>query len=110
MRVYFGAREQGCQMVCFQTQNPNLGKFWRALDLKMFIKYMSIWDFLSRFGICHDNLVHFVFIWYFFPVLVACTKKHLAALHASLGLRNLPHKVAASDEVSQLCRKFLWAT
>jgi hypothetical protein len=23
---------QGCQMVCFQTKNPNLGKFWRALD------------------------------------------------------------------------------
>jgi hypothetical protein len=22
---------QGCQMVCFQTKNPNLGKFWRAL-------------------------------------------------------------------------------
>jgi hypothetical protein len=24
--------DQGCQMVCFQTKNPNLGKFWRALD------------------------------------------------------------------------------
>jgi hypothetical protein len=23
---------QGCQMVCFHTENPNLGKFWRALD------------------------------------------------------------------------------
>jgi hypothetical protein len=23
---------QGCQMVCFQTKNTNLGKFWRALD------------------------------------------------------------------------------
>jgi hypothetical protein len=22
--------EQGCQMVCFQTKNPNLGKFWRV--------------------------------------------------------------------------------
>jgi hypothetical protein len=21
---------QGCQMVSFQTKNPNLGKFWRA--------------------------------------------------------------------------------
>jgi hypothetical protein len=20
--------DQGCQMVCFQTKNPNLGKFW----------------------------------------------------------------------------------
>jgi hypothetical protein len=24
-------RKQGCQMVCFQTKNPNLGKFWRVL-------------------------------------------------------------------------------
>jgi hypothetical protein len=23
---------QGCQMVCFQTKNPNLGKFWRVLQ------------------------------------------------------------------------------
>jgi hypothetical protein len=23
--------DQGCQMVCFQTKNPSLGKFWRAL-------------------------------------------------------------------------------
>jgi hypothetical protein len=25
-------QKQGCQMVCFQTKNPNLGKFWRALE------------------------------------------------------------------------------
>jgi hypothetical protein len=24
--------EQGCQMVCFQTKNPNVGKIWRALE------------------------------------------------------------------------------
>jgi hypothetical protein len=24
------AQHQGCQMVCFQTKNPKLGKFWRA--------------------------------------------------------------------------------
>jgi hypothetical protein len=23
---------QGCQMVCFQTKNPNLGRIWRALE------------------------------------------------------------------------------
>jgi hypothetical protein len=22
---------QGCQMVCFQTKNQSLGKFWRAM-------------------------------------------------------------------------------
>jgi hypothetical protein len=26
------AGKQGCQMVSFQTKNPNLGKFWRALE------------------------------------------------------------------------------
>jgi hypothetical protein len=29
-----GYGRQGCQMVYFQTQNPNLGKFLRALDWK----------------------------------------------------------------------------
>jgi hypothetical protein len=28
----FAAYIQGCQMVYFQTQNPNLGRFWRALE------------------------------------------------------------------------------
>jgi hypothetical protein len=28
------ASGQGCQMVYFQTKNPNLGRFWRALDWK----------------------------------------------------------------------------
>jgi hypothetical protein len=27
-------QEQGCQRVCFQSKNPNSGKFWRALDAK----------------------------------------------------------------------------
>jgi hypothetical protein len=33
---------QGCQMVSFQTKNPNLGKFWRTLDWKMLIYFMAI--------------------------------------------------------------------
>jgi hypothetical protein len=36
----------------FLPKNPILGKFW--------------------------SLVHFVVIWYFFPVLVCCSKKNLA--------------------------------
>jgi hypothetical protein len=71
---------QGCQMVCFQTKNPNLGKFWRVLDWKMFKYFMAIWTILWRFGIFCDRLVHFVFIWYIFPVLKSCTKKNLATL------------------------------
>jgi hypothetical protein len=53
-------------MVCFQTKNPDLGKFWRALDLKMFIYFMATWNILRRVGIFYDHLVHFVFIWCIF--------------------------------------------
>jgi hypothetical protein len=67
-------------MVCFQTKNPNLGQFWRALDWKMFVYFMAIWSILWRFGIFCDHLVHFVFIRFIFPVLVSCTKKNLATL------------------------------
>jgi hypothetical protein len=31
-----------CQMVCFQTKNPNLDKFWKSLDWKMLIYFMDI--------------------------------------------------------------------
>jgi hypothetical protein len=58
--------QQGCQMVYFQTQNPNLGKFWRVLDGKMLLYLMAIWNVLWTFGIFYDHLVHFVFIWYIF--------------------------------------------
>jgi hypothetical protein len=33
-------------MVCFQTKNPNLGKFWSALEWKMFLYFKSIWNIL----------------------------------------------------------------
>jgi hypothetical protein len=41
---------QGCQMVFFQTKNPNLGKFWRALEWKKLVYSMSIWTILGPFG------------------------------------------------------------
>jgi hypothetical protein len=28
---------QGCQMVYFQTKNPNLGEFWRASEWEMLV-------------------------------------------------------------------------
>jgi hypothetical protein len=33
---------QGCQMVCFKTKNPNLGKFYRALEWNMLVYFMVI--------------------------------------------------------------------
>jgi hypothetical protein len=65
--------DQGCQMVCFQTKNPNLGKFWRVLLWKILVYFYhsvyfkAIWNILWQFGI-------------FFPVLVFWTKKNLATL------------------------------
>jgi hypothetical protein len=38
--------DQGCQMVYFQTKNPDLGKFWRALQWKMLVYFMDIWHIL----------------------------------------------------------------
>jgi hypothetical protein len=65
---------QGCQMVSFQTKNINLGKFWRAIDWKMFMYFMAIWNILQTFWIFYDHLVHFMFIfgpffrfWYHMP-------------------------------------------
>jgi hypothetical protein len=40
------------------------------------LEYLRLW----RFGIFYDHLVHFVFIWCIFPVLVSSTKKNLATL------------------------------
>jgi hypothetical protein len=34
----------GCQMVYLQTKNPNLGKFWRALEGEMLIYFKAIWN------------------------------------------------------------------
>jgi hypothetical protein len=48
---------QGCQMVCFQTKNPNFGKIWRALEWKMLLYFMTIWNILRPFGIIFGLLV-----------------------------------------------------
>jgi hypothetical protein len=53
-------------MVYFQTKNAILGQFCRALDWKMLIYFMAIWNIMETFGLIYDHLVHFVFIWYFF--------------------------------------------
>jgi uncharacterized membrane protein YkvI len=56
-------------MVCFQTKNPNLGKFWRALEWKMVVCFMVIWYILWQFG-------NVVVIWYIFPCFgIFCQEK-----------------------------------
>jgi hypothetical protein len=57
---------QGCQMVYFQTKNTNLGKFWRALQWKILVNFITIWSILLQLGIFYDHLVYFVvFLLYF---------------------------------------------
>jgi hypothetical protein len=50
-----------------KTKNPNLGKFWWALDWKTLLCYLAICNILRTFGIFYDHLVHFVLIWCIFP-------------------------------------------
>jgi hypothetical protein len=69
--VTLNLTDQGCQMLWFQTKNPNLGKYWRALKWKRLVYYMAIWNILWPFGIyyghseywnsnlCSVNLVYF---------------------------------------------------
>jgi hypothetical protein len=60
-------KQQSCQMVSFQTKNPNLGKFWGALPRweNVDIIYIhlecftDIWDILWPFGLLCVHLVHF---------------------------------------------------
>jgi hypothetical protein len=41
-KSYFHDYEQVCQMICFKTKIPKLGKFWRALECKIFVYFMTI--------------------------------------------------------------------
>jgi hypothetical protein len=60
----------------FSNQKNNLGKFWRALDLKMLLYFMAIWNILQTFGILYDHLVHFVFVRYIFSGFgIMCEEK-----------------------------------
>jgi hypothetical protein len=44
--------KQGCQMVCFQTKNTNLGQFWGALEWKMLVYFLVIWYILWLVMLC----------------------------------------------------------
>jgi hypothetical protein len=44
-------------MVNFQTKNPDLGKFWRALEWKRLLYSIAIWNTLQLFGTNYGRLV-----------------------------------------------------
>jgi hypothetical protein len=66
-------RRQGCQMVRFQTKQPNLGKFWRVLQWKMLVYFMETWSILQSFVILMEiwysssKFGIFFPLWYFLP-------------------------------------------
>jgi hypothetical protein len=66
-RVASATVAQGCQMVCFQTKNPNLCKFLRFLQWKILAKLLTIWSILQSLEIFYSHLLYFVVIWYISP-------------------------------------------
>jgi hypothetical protein len=58
---------QRCQMAYFQTKNPDLGKFWRALKWKVQVYFMSIWFILWLFGTFKVIWHIFSPFWYVVP-------------------------------------------
>jgi hypothetical protein len=85
---------QGCQMVCFQTKNPDLGKFWRVLQWKIFFEHwvylMAIGNILWTFGIFCGHLVYFAPFWYFVPRKIChpCYTRQVSYLMRSICLLN----------------------
>jgi hypothetical protein len=71
-------------MVYFQTKNPNLGNFWSALDWKMSVFFIVIWNILRIFGILYGHLVHLCLFGTFVRVLVSFNKKNLATLPSTI--------------------------
>jgi hypothetical protein len=60
----------GCQMVYFKTKTPNLGHFRRALELKMLVYFMVIWNTYIFYGylIYFIALGNVVVIWLYFSL------------------------------------------
>jgi hypothetical protein len=73
---------QGCQMVYFQTEEPNLGKFWRPLESKKvgilfghLVNITATWKILRSLGMYISwPFGYLVAIWYIFPRYIVSRK------------------------------------
>jgi hypothetical protein len=81
-------REQGCQMVYFQTKKPYLGNFWRVLQ----------WKMLWTFGLFYSYLVYFVAIRYIIGNLVYISSRFGILYQEKSG--NPPWRCGAVDIAS----------
>jgi hypothetical protein len=52
-------------MAYFQTQNPNLGKFWSISQYKMFIYFMVVWFIMQQLYIFCGFYGHFEYFSHF---------------------------------------------
>jgi hypothetical protein len=69
-------------MVCFQTKNPNLIKFWRVLQWTVMVYFIDTWSILGSFVLVYGQWVQFVVIWYIFSRFgILCQEKSLVKLH-----------------------------
>jgi hypothetical protein len=66
----FARMDQGCQMIVLQIQNPNLGIFWRALEWKMWVNILAIWNSLQPLEISYGHLVHSIQFWCVVPIKI----------------------------------------
>jgi hypothetical protein len=55
---------QGCQVVCFQTKQPNLGKFCRALKRKKVGIFYGQLEYITAFWYILWPFGNLVAIWY----------------------------------------------
>jgi hypothetical protein len=64
-------------MAYFHSKNHSLSKCWRALEWKMMVYLIRIWNILVYFGAIGYSLLSFGIS---FPSWYVCTKKNLATL------------------------------
>jgi hypothetical protein len=60
-----------------------LGLFWRALQWKMLVHFMTIWNILRSLGVFYGRLVQLWPFGTFFLFWYVCTKKNPATLDSS---------------------------
>jgi hypothetical protein len=89
-------------MVCFQTKNPNLGKFWRILQWEMLVYSMDTWSISRSFVIFYGHLVKFVVIWYIFPGFGILYQEKYGNPEPNL-IENRPKNVLSEMEIHKQC-------
>jgi hypothetical protein len=53
--AFFSVYSSVARWFIFEPKHPNLGKFWRAFELKMLVYFMVICNILHPFGIFYGH-------------------------------------------------------